>query len=114
MTAVVALTKCARTKRTFGIRFEKTGRNWTYTWAFPIQEKAASREKYDQTRISGNLLEGEEYPGCPHCGARGFFYCGCGKLNCWDCESQVVTCSWCGNTGTLGGSIDSINITGDF
>ena len=36
------------------------------------------------------------------------------KLNCWDCESQVVTCSWCGNTGILGGSIDSINITGNF
>lgn len=114
MTAVVAMSKCSRTKKAFGIRFEKTGRNWTYTWAFPIQEKTAAHENYDKTQISGNLIEGENYPGCPHCKARGFFYCNCGKLNCWDCESQVVTCSWCGNTGTLEGRIDSINITGNF
>ena len=114
MTAVVALSKCSRHKRPYGIRFEKQGRNWKYTWAFPIQEKAALREDYDKTRITGALIEDEEYPGCPHCSAKGFFYCGCGKLNCWDGESYVVTCSWCGITGELSAGIDSINITGNI
>ena len=46
--------------------------------------------------------------------SKSFFYCGCGKLNCWNGRARVVTCSWCGNRGRLSGGIDSINITGDF
>lgn len=114
MTAAVALCKCTHTKNAYGIRFEKTGTNWTYTWAFPIREKTAVHEHYDKTKITGALIEGEEYPGCPHCGARGFFLCSCGKLNCWDGESQIVTCSWCETTNRLGGCIDSIDTTGNF
>jgi len=114
MTAVIALSKCAKKKKAFGIRFEKEKRHWVYTWAFPINEKTAHREQYDATRISGKLVEGTEYPGCPHCGARGFFYCNCGKLNCWDGESWKATCAWCGNTGELTNGIDSISITGNY
>ena len=73
MTAVIALSKCSRTKKLYGIRFEKSGRDWKYTWAFPIQEKVALNEDYDKTKITGALVQGEEYPGCPHCGAKGFF-----------------------------------------
>lgn len=114
MEAVIALSRCAKNKKMFGIRFERTAPNWTYTWAFPIQEKTAHNENYDKTRISGAMIEGEEYPGCPYCESKGFFYCGCGKLNCWNGKSRVVTCSWCGNRGRLSCGIDSINITGDF
>ena len=114
MTAVVALSKCSKIKKIYGIRFEKIGRDWRYTWAFPIQEKAARKEDYDKTKITGALIQGEEYPGCPHCGAKSFFYCSCGKLNCWDGKSNVVTCNWCGTTGELREGIDSINITGNI
>ena len=114
MTAVIALSKCSRTKKLYGIRFEKSGRDWKYTWAFPIQEKVALNEDYDKTKITGALIQGEEYPGCPHCGAKGFFYCSCGKLNCWSGESHIVTCKWCGTTGELSDGIDSINITSNI
>ena len=114
MTAVIALSKCSQTKKMYGIRFERTGRDWKYTWAFPIQEKTALNEDYDKTRITGDLIQGEEYPVCPHCGAKGFFYCSCGKLNCWNGESRIATCNWCGATGELQDGIDSINITGNI
>lgn len=114
MNAVVALCKCSQTKETFGIRFERTGKDWTYTWAFPIQERTAAKEDYDKTQITGNILEGPEYPGCPHCRTKGFFYCSCGKLNCWDGRSRNATCSWCGQTGELTDGIDSLNITGNI
>lgn len=114
MTAVVALSRCAKTKKMYGIRFARTGRDWEYTWAFPIQEKAALNEDYDKTTITGTLIQGEEYPGCPHCKAKSFFYCSCGKLNCWNEKSRRVTCAWCNGTGTLSGSISSINTTGNM
>ncbi len=115
MTAVVALSKCSQTKKTYGIRFERTGRDWQYTWAFPITEKTATREDYDKTRITGSLIEGVAYPGCPHCKARGFFHCGCGKLNCWDGRSYHATCNWCGASGELTkNGIDSIDISGNI
>ena len=114
MTAVIALSKCKTNKKMYGIRFEKQGRNWTYTWAFPIHEKTAIREDYDKTRIVGNLVEGEEYPGCPFCGTKSFFYCQCGKLNCWNGKSHVATCNWCGDSGVLSDGIESINISGNF
>ena len=114
MNAVVGLSKCVQTKRMYGIRFERTGRDWKYTWAFPIQEKTALNEDYDKTRITGTLIEDVEYPGCPHCGAVGFFHCSCGKLNCWDGKSYKATCAWCGATGDLSPGIESINITGNI
>lgn len=114
MTAVVALSKCSRAKKMYGIRFERAGCDWKYTWAFPIQEKIALNEDYDKTTITGALIQGEEYPGCPHCRAKGFFYCSCGKLNCWNGTSHIVTCSWCGATGDLSDGIDSINITSNI
>ena len=114
MNAVVALCKCSQTHQMYGIRFERTGKDWKYTWAFPISEKSATREQYDKTRITGNLSKGEEYPGCPHCGAIGFFHCECGKLNCWEGAGRTATCCWCGMTGELEDGIDSIDITGNI
>ena len=59
MTAVIALSKCSQAKKTYGIRFERTGRDWKYTWAFPIQEKTDLNEDYDKTTITGALTQGE-------------------------------------------------------
>ena len=96
------------------IRFERIGRDWKYTWAFPIQEKTALNEDYDKTKITGALIQGEKYPGCPYCGTKGFFCCSCGKLNCWNGKSHIATCNWCGATGELSDGIDSISITGNI
>ena len=37
--ATVALCKCGKTHKVYGVRFEKAGKkHWKYTWAFPIKE----------------------------------------------------------------------------
>lgn len=96
--AHVIMAKCRRDGRTFGVRMEKKPDNvWHSTWAFPISAQAAGREGYDADTVSGKMTVDSEYPGCPYCGARSWFRCSCGKLNCWADES-TTTCQWCGST----------------
>lgn len=44
MEARIALCKCKEGGNIYGVRFEKTGDGWKYTWAFPVKEAAAKRE----------------------------------------------------------------------
>lgn len=96
--ANVVMAKCTHSKQPFGIRVEKINGVWHCTWAFKINEKAARNEGYDAVKVSGRIDMDDEYPGCPYCGAKGWFSCGnCGNLTCYSGESKVVTCAWCGN-----------------
>ena len=98
MEATVILAKCSKAKRTYGIRIQKMeDGDWHRTWAFPVDEKRACNEHYDETSVQGNLRATEKYPGCPYCGTKGFVQCGsCHKISCWNGESRM-TCPWCGN-----------------
>lgn len=110
---VVGLCKCAKHGKLFGIRFDQHGADWEMAWAFPLSEKAAAAEKYDRTKISGRFLTGAEYPGCPYCGNRSFWYChyNGGHMNCYDGNPKNNTCRWCGWTGDLGGCVEEIDIS---
>lgn len=79
--ATVALCKCGKVHKAYGVRFEKAGKkHWKYTWAFPIKESAAKHEGYDETTIIGKIEPTEDYPGCPYCKATTFVICGtCGN-----------------------------------
>lgn len=101
MEARIALCKCKEGKRTYGVRFEKTGEDWKYTWAFPVKEASAKREGYDQTKIIGNISPTADYPGCPFCKTKCFVICSCGKLNCNNGTGSIFTCDWCGASGRL-------------
>lgn len=100
----IGLCKCYEEKL-FGIRLEKTGKNWCATWAFPIKKKGAEkRENFEKTVIKGGIMLESEYPGCPYCGSKAFVICdSCGCLNCNNSSSSIFTCKWCGNSGELGG-----------
>ena len=81
--ARIALCKCKEGRRAFGVRFEQYENEWKATWAFPIKKEGAEkRENYDQTKLTGQIRWGNDYPGCPYCGGRGFVICDCGGLNC--------------------------------
>lgn len=95
MEAQVLIAKCRNSKKTFGIRVERRDEGWCLTWAFKIDEKMASREGFEKTKISGNFYMDEEFPGCPYCGAMDFIQCGCKKLTCYD--EGIAECGWCGN-----------------
>jgi len=111
--ATVIMAKCHRRKNAFGIRAEKINKQWHFTWAFPIDERAAKREGYDSTTVKGSIVMDDEYPGCPHCGGKNFVQCGsCNKIGCWDNADSYYTCPFCGNGGEVH-SVDSFdNIKG--
>jgi hypothetical protein len=110
----IVLGRCCSAGLLFGMRFEETGRGrWVADWAFPMKEGAARREKFDRTEVGGIFAFAAEYPGCPGCGVRSVFQCGCGKVACWDAESKRVRCPWCGQSGTLDGTIDRLVAGGD-
>lgn len=101
--AVIVLSKCVKTHRTFGIRAEKISRNhWTFTWAFPIKEASAQREGYDRTTVNGEIDFSDEYPGCPYCGDdSGFILCPrCNKISCGYESERIWPCDWCGNVAS--------------
>lgn len=108
MEARIALCKCKEGKRAYGVRFERAGQGWKYTWAFPLKEAAAKREGYDKTQLVGNISPDVDYPGCPFCKAKYFIICSCGKLNCNNANdpTAIFKCEWCGATGKLAGGYD--------
>lgn len=101
--ANVVLAKCRKSKKMYGIRIERRTDNvWYCTWAFPISEKGASNEGYDNVMISGRVDTDAEYPGCPYCGGTGWVSCGnCKKLTCWSNSERYFTCTWCGASGEV-------------
>jgi len=119
LNAKVIMARCSENKKSFGIRIEQRGRDWVRTWAFPMDERKAKREKFDANAVTGSMNADDEYPGCPHCGAKGFVQCGCGKIGCnggiRDCGDYAeYTCPWCGDTGELQNA-DSFDVSsGDY
>jgi hypothetical protein len=94
----------------FGIRFEERKQGqWLADWAFAIEETSAKKEAYDRSQIAGVFGFGVSYPGCPHCQVSSIFQCVCGKVACWDGESRIVTCPWCGSTVELRGQIERMS-----
>lgn len=110
--AAVLMAKCGRSKQPYGVTIEKDAQGvWHCVWAFRISEKAASSEGYDETKVTGQIVVDAEYPGCPYCGARGWFSCTCGKLTCLKEGESRVTCAWCGSSGELQ-STESFDLQG--
>ena len=105
MLATVLAAKCRETKKNFGIRTEKRGKEWYCTWAFELDEKSISHEKYGETRVSGEIYTDPEYPGCPYCGAGGFYKCcKCGQVVCYKNGLTEAQCPSCGNVAGFAGS----------
>lgn len=106
--AGITISKCMKTGRLFGIRWEKTDDNiWEATWSFKIP--ASQQDKAKNTSES-NVLSGQfhfppSYPGCPHCHGRINLKCArCGGLYCHDIDKGYRSvCPWCGLDGQLGG-----------
>ena len=100
LNAKVIMSRCSKNKKSFGIRIEERGRDWVRTWAFPIDERKATREGFAANTVTGSMNADDAFPGCPHCGSVGFVQCGCGKISC---DGGVInrgnyadfTCPWC-------------------
>ena len=111
---VIVMAKCTASAALFGMRLErKEGSQWALTWAFPMKEGKAKREGFDQSKVKGSFVLDATYPGCPHCGSKSFYRCGCGKVGCWDGVTRTVKCHWCKEEGELSGELDSLDAGGD-
>jgi hypothetical protein len=113
--ATVIMATCQKHKSIFGIRAEKKEEAWRFTWAFPLDRKAAEREGYDSTTVNGIIEMDAEYPGCPHCKGDSFVRCGsCSKIACWDSKNTEFRCPSCGIQGivTIAKSFDDIKAGG--
>lgn len=112
---VIVMARCNRTKQNFGIRFEEKQKGqWTADWAFAVKETYAKKEGYDLNTITGTFTFDSAYPGCLYCLAKGIFKCSCGKVNCWDRKTNIVTCAWCGQTDELSGQIEKLSVEVDY
>jgi hypothetical protein len=116
LNAKVIMARCSKTKKSFGIRIEQRGKDWLATWAFPIDERKASREGYsaDSTVNLGGNADG--YPGCPHCGSGSFALCMCEKIGCQGGARNhgsyfEYLCPWCGENCQMQ-SVSSVNVSG--
>jgi hypothetical protein rflaF_15811 len=110
--ASVIVMKCGITKKLSGVRVQKMeDGDWYRTWAFPLKEKTASREGYSQTQIHGSLRKTDDYPGCPHCGSKGFYLCyKCNKVVCWNGIDSNGVCPWCGIVYSSINIVDSFDV----
>jgi len=95
----IVMFRCSKTQKCFGVRVEQRGKDWVRTWARPLDEAVAKREKLDENTISGSMTAVDGFPGCPHCGDGGFVQCGtCGKVGCYGgVKENQYTCPWCKN-----------------
>jgi len=115
MEATVIMATCYQSKKTFGIRSEKTNGTWHFTWAFSMDKSVAKREGYDSTTVKGSIVIDSDYPGCPYCKSGGFVQCGnCQNMVCWDNKNTQFKCPDCGNQGevTVAESFDNIKGSG--
>lgn len=99
---MVIMAACQQTKRPFGITARREDRDYVFQWAFKLNTETAKREGFEKNKVSGNIFNADEYPGCPHCGAQTWFQCGkCKKFICMSPEQKVVRCPLCGNEGEV-------------
>ena len=107
----VVLARCARDKSVFGVRVEETSPGqWFATWAFATRESVGKNEGYDRASIAGAFGFDPSYPGCPCCHSKVLVQCACGKVSCWQGETDVVTCAWCGVKGKVEGVAQQVSV----
>ncbi|MGO9541182.1 MAG: zinc-ribbon domain-containing protein [Terriglobales bacterium] len=115
---VRTIARCSKTKAPFGLRIERIGEGkFKILSIFEISEERARSSAFENTQIHGVVGRGEEYAGCPKCGAGdlGVTPCrGC-RIVCKNKSDTVFTCPWCGEQhgcgeevfdGDLSGGID--------
>lgn len=98
--------RCARTRADAVAVFRRQEDTWLLS-----ATQAAGRgvtTPPGRTDLSGGFGTHPEYAGCTSCKAPSFVRCGCGELGCWDGESRMFHCPWCGQSGALSGYITDL------
>ena len=101
---------CGKYRKPFGMTVNPGCGGGTFVWAFPMKEGQAKREGYESRSVSGTISNAPDFNGCPYCGAKSFWFCGCGAIVCFD-GKMTQTCPKCGWHGKLG-YLESVTVKG--
>lgn len=100
--------KCGQSSQTMTAYFELSGHCWYLTSV--TAAPAGQMRAHTTTPMAGQFGISEKYSGCLGCHADSYVRCGrCNELGCWNTSSPQFRCGWCGNAGTVSGSIESLN-----
>ena len=106
--------RCVNCGRTFYPRYDLAADNvWVLTYGvveLPQGQTAVGTEgpgiNIDNRRCGPQFR-------CPWCGNDSFVKCGkCGHLTCYDVNSGVFNCAYCGNKGRVSGSLSNKELKG--
>lgn len=100
--------KCGQSSQAMIAYFELSDHCWylTSVTSVPAEQTAA----HAATPMVGQFSISEKYNGCAGCNADSYVRCGsCSKLGCWNTSDPHFRCGWCGHTGNVSGSIDSLS-----
>lgn len=110
---MVVMATCQKTGKHFGITAVRKGRDYHFVWAFKLSASAARKEGFDRNKVSGNIINDSEFPGCPYCGAESWFQCGtCKRFVCSENKATYGKCPECGGEGSLVVG-DNFDLSGD-
>lgn len=71
-----------------------------------------AKSEYKKINLSNGLYVGRTYH-CPVCGNKDIVRCGkCRRITCYDGKGHF-TCAYCGNSGNVSGTMDSIDAYGN-
>lgn len=71
--------------------------------------RCGAKVGYKKINLSNGLYAGRTYH-CPVCGNKDIVRCGkCRRITCYDGKGHF-TCAYCGNSGKVSGTMDSIDV----
>lgn len=93
--STMGLCRCAIEEKDFYIYFKKsTPTHWLAT-SIDTNLRFYQGTQY-KFRMKGFIDTAPTYPGCPYCGAKGFFkHIECSRITCWIPHTAQATCVWC-------------------
>lgn len=102
---------CTKTRQRFHQRYDFAADDmWALTYGIKDEEfsRMAASDSTRKRKVDfSNFRFGPQYK-CPYCGNNDFVRCGvCQKLTCQD-GSELFECAYCGNSGSILGTIDSL------
>ena len=106
--------KCSVTKESFNILLGHEGEKLTmfrgersYTEDMSNHTGRGTKAGFKKIDLSNGLHIGRTYH-CPVCGNKDIVRCGkCRRITCYDGKGHF-TCAYCGNSGKVSGTMDSI------
>ena len=104
-----ALMRCGKTGDGVVGVFYRVGGNWQLTYSSLTGDDPRVGPG-EALSLKGQFSCAAEYPGCASCFVGSYVKCAsCARLSCWDANTELFRCGWCGSTGPVEGLINQVS-----